>query len=145
MAPQTPVQAGTGHRWIEEFPRDRQQIIQGQLQGRPQVHNNAFLGRSQSGLQVMGAMRGVVDSVTLFPLAKGGAGGVIQPGQGAFPKEPLNKSAFRRVKTEVGRFFQSPCRKARVLTHGSPVIVAFLGVSPRCGRITPVMLATPCA
>ena len=102
MAPQTPVQAGTGHRWIEEFPRDRQQILQGQLQGRPQVHNNAFLGRSQSGLHVMGAMRGVVDSVTLFPLAKGGAGGVIQPGQGAFTKRRrLNLSSNCRGGTRL--------------------------------------------
>jgi hypothetical protein len=50
---------------------------------------------------------------------------------------------FIAGKTEWGRFFHSAGRKTWGLAHGLPVIVSFVWVSPRYGRIAPVMPVTP--
>jgi hypothetical protein len=50
----------------------------------------------------MGAMRCVVDSVTLFPPANGSAGGVVQPSQGSFTeRRELNLSTNCRGGTSL--------------------------------------------
>ena len=47
--------------------RDRQQVIQGQQQGTPEVEHHGLLRRREHGLQVMGRMRAVCKNIALLP------------------------------------------------------------------------------
>ena len=54
----------------DELARDRQQVIEGQQQGTPQVNYHGLLRRREHGLQMMGSVRAVPKDGALLSLVR---------------------------------------------------------------------------
>ena len=90
-----------------ELSGDRQQVIQGQQQGAPQVNHYGLLRWREHGLQAMGRVRAVAKDFTLLPLVDRLLGDAIALGQ-------------HRGGLTAGRNLGTHCRRgAGVLVQGN--------------------------
>ena len=68
MAAQAPIQTRARDMGTNELSGDRQQVIQGQQQGAPQVNHYGLLRWREHGLQAVGRVRAVAKDRALLPL-----------------------------------------------------------------------------
>ena len=81
MTPQTAPQASTGDGWIDEFARDRHQVVSGQQKRPAQLHDDQFLCWAQRCVHHVGTMGTVHRTFAILPFPDRLSRDIVVPGQ----------------------------------------------------------------